>query len=87
MIRPDLNKWGQSTEELRLASITAEHPRTRERFLALYLNTTAAKSATQIARQSGHRPETVIGWVHRYNEHGPDAIVYRRTGGRLPLFR
>ena len=26
-------------------------------------------------------------WVHTYNEKGPDALTYRRTGGDAPLLR
>jgi hypothetical protein len=26
-----------------------------------------------------------MGWLHGYNEHGPEALLYQRTGGR-PLF-
>jgi hypothetical protein len=37
MIRVDVAKWGQTTEDLRLASVHAAHPRSRERFQALYL--------------------------------------------------
>jgi transposase len=25
-------------------------------------------------------------WVHRYNDRGLEALIYQRTGGRLPLF-
>jgi hypothetical protein len=27
----------------------------------------------------------VMGWLHTYNAQGPDALVYRRTGGRRPF--
>jgi transposase len=27
----------------------------------------------------------VMEWLHRYNEHGPAALAYRRTGGRPPF--
>jgi hypothetical protein len=37
MIRVDVAKWGQTTEDLSLASVHAAHPRSRERFQALYL--------------------------------------------------
>jgi transposase len=26
-----------------------------------------------------------MGWLHAYNEHGPEALTYQRTGGRPPL--
>ena len=37
MVRPDVAKWGQSLSDLRRLSVEAEHPRTRERFLALFM--------------------------------------------------
>src|SRR5215831_1415864 len=37
MLRVDTAKWGQSLEDLRQASLSAPHRRTRERFQALYL--------------------------------------------------
>ena len=63
----------------------AEHPRTRERFLALYLIASGAHNATTWAAHFGRQDETVLGWVHRYNARGPDALAYRRTGGPPPL--
>ncbi|MBK8799820.1 MAG: hypothetical protein IPM07_27515 [Anaerolineales bacterium] len=36
MVRPDLAKWEQTLADLRRLSVAAEHPRARERFLALY---------------------------------------------------
>jgi hypothetical protein len=29
----------------------------------------------------------VMGWLHGYSEHGPEALFYRRTGGRPPFAR
>ena len=46
MIRVDLQKWGQSLEDLRRLAIRAEHPRTRERFLALSLIADGTHNAT-----------------------------------------
>ena len=37
MIRVQTDKWRQTVEDLRLASLTEPHPRSRERFQALYL--------------------------------------------------
>ena len=28
----------------------------------------------------------MIDWVHAYNAQGPDALAFRRTGGRRPFF-
>jgi hypothetical protein len=27
----------------------------------------------------------VMGWLHAYNKHGPEALSYQRTGGRPPF--
>jgi hypothetical protein len=27
-----------------------------------------------------------MGWLHAYNDHGPEALTYQRTGGRPPPF-
>ena len=37
--------------------------------------------ATQVAKETKRNPETVMTWVHRYNQEGLKAIQYRRTGG------
>jgi hypothetical protein len=86
MIRVEVAKWGQTLDNLRLASVHAPHRRTRERFQALYLIASGQFSATTCAAHIGRQDDTVLGWVHRYNAGGPDALTYRRTGGRAPLF-
>jgi len=85
MIRIEIAKWGQTPEDLRLASVHATHPRSRERFQALYLIASGQFNATTCAAHIGRQDETVLGWIHRYNESGPDALIYHRTGGRAPF--
>jgi hypothetical protein len=85
MVRPDTAKWGQSVDDMRRLSIEAEHPRTRERFQALYQIGSEQTNATQWAIEIGRDDNTVIGWVHTYNLLGPEALHYRRTGGRPPF--
>ncbi len=85
MVIPDTAKWNQSLSDLRQQSIEAEHRRTRERFFALFMIGSGQTSATSWAGQIGRTKETVLGWVHRYNREGPEAVVYRRTGGRPPF--
>jgi hypothetical protein len=75
-------RWGQTPEDLRRLAMSAPHPRTRERFLALYEITQQSRGATCVAMRAGRHPQTVMGWLHAYNAHGPDALLYRRTGGR-----
>jgi transposase len=68
--------------------MTAPHARSRERFLALYEMTTVGSSGTRVAVRIGRHPQSVMQqWVHRYNAGGPEAVSYRRTGGRPPLRR
>ena len=65
-------------------ALRAPHPRTRERALALF-DMAQGRCATQVAVRTGRRAQTLMGWVHAYNERGPEALVYRRTGGRPPF--
>jgi len=85
MIRPDFAKWGQSPEEIYQLSLKAEHARSRERFQALYIIGTQQLNATEWAKQIGRRNQTVMGWVHQYNQQGPESLKYQRTGGRPPF--
>lgn len=87
MIQVDLAKWKQTVEDLRLASLNAGHPRSRERFQALYLIASGQFNATTCAAHIGRQDETVLGWIDRYNRDGPDALAYRHTGGRSPLLQ
>jgi transposase len=85
MIQPDTAKWGQTPADLRRLAIKAEHPRTRERFLALYMISSHKTNASQWSAEIGRDDNTVIGWVHTYNTDGPEALAYQRTGGRTPF--
>jgi len=85
MVQPDTAKWGQDVADLRRLSIEAEHARTRERFLALYMIASRRTNASQWALEIGRDDNTVLGWVHTYNELGPEALSYRHTGGHPPF--
>ncbi|HBY99096.1 MAG TPA: hypothetical protein DEP84_34985 [Chloroflexi bacterium] len=87
MVRPETAKWGQELADLRRLSLEAEHRRTRERFQALDMIGSQQTNATAWAREIGRNLDTVLDWVHSYNEHGPDALHSRRTGGRPPFLR
>src|SRR3954471_22149747 len=86
MIRVEMAKWGQTPDDLRCAAVRAPPRRTRERFQALYLIASGRFNATTCAAHIGRQDDTVLGWVHRYNAGGPDALTYRRTGGHAPPF-
>jgi len=85
MVHPDMAKWGQTPSDLRRLSIESEHARSRERFLALFMIGSGQTNATRWASEIHHTKETVLSWVHRYNDQGPGALSYQRTGGRPPL--
>ena len=84
MLRVDHARWGQTPADLRHRAMSAPHPRTRECCLALS-DITQESCATRVAARTRRRPQTVMEWLHWYNTRGPEALVYRRTGGRPPL--
>jgi hypothetical protein len=85
VIRVDCARWGQTPEDLRHLALSAPQARTRERALALF-DITQHRCATPVAGRTGRRAHTVMDRVHAYNAQGPDALTFRRTGGRRPLF-
>ncbi len=84
MLQVDHGRWGQTLQDLRHLALSAPHARTRERALALY-DIAQGSCTTQVAARTGRHPQTVMGWVHAYNERGPEALAFRRTGGRPPF--
>ena len=86
MLRVDHDRWGQTLADLRRLALTAPHARSRERFLALH-DIAQGSCATYVAAQTGRHPQTVMGWLHGYGEHGPEALLRRRTGGHPPFAR
>ena len=84
MLRVDHNRWGQTVADLRHLALSAVHPRSRERFLALH-DIAQGSCATEVAECTSRRPQSVMSWLHAYNDHGPEALVYQRTGGRPPF--
>lgn len=84
MVRPDFEKWGQTVEDIRRLSIEAEHPRSRERFQALYMVGSNQKNASQWALSINRQKQSVLKWIHGYNEAGPESIHYQATGGAQP---
>jgi hypothetical protein len=87
MIRPEIAKWGQTVDDLRRLALEAGHHRTRERFQALYMIASGQSNATRWAAEIGRNDESVLAWVHQYNQAGPAALTYLPTGGRAPFFR
>ena len=54
-------------------ALSARHARSRERFLALH-EIARGRCASEVAAHTGRHPQTVMGWLHRYNEGGPEAV-------------
>lgn len=86
MVWPDFGKWQQSRDEIRRLALEAEHARSRERFQALYEIGSERYNASGWAKMIGRQHETVLGWVHKYNNEGPNGLLYRQSGGRSALF-
>ena len=86
MIRPEFEKWDQTAEKMRELSIIAPHPRSRERYQALYMIGSGQTNASQWAQKINRCKQTVLGWVHQYNAAGPHRLAYQHSGGRQPLF-
>src|SRR4051795_13237473 len=84
MMRVESARWDQTPADRRELAMSASHPRTRERFLALS-EITQESCATRVAAQARRHPQTVMEWLHLDNTRGPEALVYQRTGGRPPL--
>jgi Homeodomain-like domain len=84
VLRVDHARWGQTQTDLRDLALGPAHARSRERFLAIY-DIAQGACATQVALRTGRHPQTVMGWLHAYNDHGPAALIYQRTGGRPPF--
>jgi transposase len=73
MLRVEYARWDQTPADLRELAMSASHPRTRERFLALY-EITQESCATRVAERTRRHPQTVMEWLHLYNIRGPEAI-------------
>lgn len=85
MLQVANEKWQQSVQELYRMSLEAEHPRSRERFHALHTIASGQSNASEWAVRHGRHKQTVMGWVHSYNESGTEGVHYQRTGGRPPF--
>ena len=84
MLQVDHQRWDQTVADLRHLALSAAHPRSRERFLALH-EIAAGRCATAVAEHTGRRAQTVMGWLQASNDHGPEALTYQRSGGRPPF--
>ena len=85
MLHVNYLSWNQTPEDLRELSLNSEHPRTRERFLALY-DITMGKNTIQVGKETGRHHQSIMAWVHKYNQYGAESLLYQRSGGRPPFF-
>src|SRR3954463_13740844 len=74
MLRVDHARWGQTPADLRRLATNAPHPRTRERFLALY-EITQESCATRVAAPSPPDGDGVAASLQHPRPRG-----YQRTG-------
>ena len=86
MLTVETEKWQQSVQDLYRLSIEAAHPRSRERYQALHQIASGQMNASQWSVRYKRHKQTVMGWVHNYNESGPAGVHYQRSGGRPPFF-
>ncbi len=86
MIIPEIARWDQTPLDIYRLAVEHEHPRTRERYLALS-KVLDGLAPWRVARAMGRSEKAIYTWLHRYNEGGPERLEYRRTGGRRPSFR
>jgi hypothetical protein len=86
MLRVNHIQWGQDISDLRDLAVSATHERTRERFLALYEIAAGRTNATTWAKDNVRHFQSVQSWVHLYNDHGPEALIFCHTGGWPPPF-
>ena len=84
MLRVDYERWDQTPADLRQLALSASPTRSRERLLALF-DITQGAFATDVAERTGRRPRTVMDWLHIYNEHGPEALVYQALWWPAPF--
>lgn len=59
----DLANGSQTPEDLRVEAMTAAHPRTRERFLALSELTRVGRGASAAACSAERHLQTLIRWM------------------------
>ncbi len=84
MLKINTAKWQQTPESLRQLAVLEEHPRTRERLMAVY-EITQGKCSSLVARETKRNPQTLMEWVHQYNNFGSEALMFKHTGGHPPL--
>ena len=87
MVRPDLSAWGHTLADLRRLAVQAQHPRSRERILALYMIASQQTNATTWAAHIGRAKETVlIGCINTTQPGRPRRRHLSSHRGPFPPF-
>ena len=86
MVRPDMEKWGQTLADLRVLSVEAKDARSRERFLALYMIADKQTSACAWARTTRRTKETVLQMGTCLQSVGAGGRVLSSYGWTSPFF-
>lgn len=84
LLSVNYEQWNLTVDDLRQQALETVHPRTRERFWALH-QVVLGGVPTHVADELGREDEAVHNWIHRFNAEDPEALTYRRGGGRPPL--
>src|SRR4051794_41815073 len=84
VLRVDHGRWDQTVADLRHLALTAAHPRSRERFLALH-EIAQGSCATAGAEPPGRRGQGGVGWLPAHNENRPQALTPPRPRGPPPF--
>lgn len=75
-------RWGLTTLDFKERAKSAEHPREQERWLALAW-VSEGKSKEEVAHLLQRHYNTILNWINRFNENGPEGLRYHPpTGGR-----
>lgn len=83
MLKLDLEKWSLSLDDLKKLALKPNHPRTCERFLALY-QVTQSSCATRVRHQIKRDPQTVMQWVRLFNKKKDQHLYFSLTRGDGP---
>ena len=84
MRRLDLARWKQTIGDLNRLAIESDHVRTRQRFAVLVRVAQGAAYGAIATEFDVHRTQP-SKWIRLYNDGGPDALIYRHSGGHAPL--
>lgn len=68
------SKWEETPESLLRSSIEGDHPRLRERFLALSM-IASGDTGIYVAQRLGRNRNTIAKWIDDFNRRGPEGLL------------